>query len=178
MMTRLSKIPPNKFFKRGDFKVLLRKARRSKLLRPTVTMVIKQEGSAQFLIQQKKTEADRERFDLLKGGIDNGESILEALYREAEEECCLAPCDFIEVRPVGNIVSYFTSTSKRRDGYRLGKLHFVYLVVVSSEYVPQVGVDQNVVDAFLTDDPLSFFTKKHGNPYVAKIIKAAQKMAD
>jgi len=177
-MTRLSKIPPNKFFKGGDFKALLKKVRRSKLLRPTVTLVIKQEGTGHYLLQQKRSESNVEDFDLLKGGINPGETLIEALYREAEEECCITAYDIIRVQPIGYLASRFTSTNKRRDCYRLGKLHFVHFVVLSKDYVPQVGIDQNVVKAFLAEDPLAFFTKKHGHPYMAKIIKAAQKAAD
>ena len=177
-MAGLSKMPHNRFFKDTDFDSLLKKARATKLLRPTVTLVIKQEKTDHYLLQQKRTDRPGSRFDLLKGGIDQDETIIEALYREAWEECRIDTGTIVTIKPIGFIISPFSTKNKRRDGYRLGKLHFVHFVMIGEHYIPQVGEDHNVLAAFLAKTPLDYFTKKHGNPYIGKIIKAAKKLAD
>lgn len=92
--------------------------------RPTVALLIEHHETGQFLLIESKNGKSKNP-GLVKGGIGNQESMLDALYREAEEEVGFTQS---QVRIFGYAGSRSVSSAHTKSGLRKKRYFIVHVV--------------------------------------------------
>jgi 8-oxo-dGTP pyrophosphatase MutT (NUDIX family) len=95
---------------------------RRKYYRPTVALVMRSCNNRWLLACSAKAD----RWYTIQGGIDEGEDALEALYREAEEECGIQRSQLHVRAFIGK--SAQDTTRAHKKGFLKGKYYFFFLV--------------------------------------------------
>lgn len=161
-------IEPLTFVRGGDPERMLEVVRQDMSWRPTAVALVRYRNlycvSRHITYgrkRKKKPPKVKIKPDLPKGGVDPGETVQKALYRELFEEIRLSRRHVRTVRYLGYSLMPFDKNNHGRDGYKKGKLYFVYEVVVHRPTVAP-GRDHRVIALTWRPDPWNHFRQKNG----------------
>ncbi|MDR1197218.1 MAG: NUDIX hydrolase [Candidatus Nomurabacteria bacterium] len=101
--------------------------------RVSAKAVIKNSAGQVLVVREDHSSIEESRWALPGGGVDHGETIEQALYREIKEELGVSGVK-LRMKPLGNNIRYV-------DSVQFYKMDVIYTVEIADDFSPTAGKD-------------------------------------